>query len=35
VSVWVFDASPLIFLGKLGRLEWLPELAPSYRIPQL
>ena len=34
MSAWVLDASPLILLGKLGRLEWLPEPTQNYWIPQ-
>lgn len=33
MSLWVFNASPLILLGKLGRLDWLPQLSPGYLIP--
>lgn len=33
MAVWIVNASPLILLGKIGRLEVLEELAPSLAIP--
>lgn len=30
---WVVNASPLILLGKLGRLDLLERLAPSLHVP--
>jgi predicted nucleic acid-binding protein len=31
---WVINASPLILLGKLHRLDLLEALAPSVYVPQ-
>ena len=31
---WVFNASPLIILGKIGRLELLPKFKNDFLIPQ-
>lgn len=31
---WIINASPLILLGKIGKLGVLPILAPAIRIPQ-
>ena len=33
MAVWIVNASPLILLGKIGRLEILEELAPALAIP--
>lgn len=30
---WIVDASPAILLGKIGRLDLLVKLAPSFSIP--
>jgi hypothetical protein len=30
---WVFNASPLIFLGKLDLLDAIEILTPGFRIP--
>jgi len=30
---WIFDASPLILLGKIGRLDIIERLNPNYAIP--
>lgn len=32
---WIFNASPVILLGKIGRLELIPALSPGFRIPRL
>jgi predicted nucleic acid-binding protein len=34
VKPWIVNASPLILLGKIGKLGVLPLLAPAIRIPQ-
>lgn len=34
MSTWIINASPLILLGKIGRLELLPSLGASIKIPQ-
>jgi predicted nucleic acid-binding protein len=34
VSTWIINSSPLILLGKIGRLELLPSLGASIKIPQ-
>lgn len=34
MSTWIFNASPLILLGKIGRLDLLPALGISLQIPQ-
>jgi predicted nucleic acid-binding protein len=31
---WIFNASPLIFLGKLNQLHLIEMLSPSFRIPK-
>lgn len=31
---WIFNASPLILLGKIRQLDLLETLSPSFRIPQ-
>lgn len=31
---WVVNASPLILLGKLGRLDLLERMAPSLHVPE-
>jgi hypothetical protein len=33
VSTWIVDASPLILLGKIHRLDLLVKLCPSFVIP--
>lgn len=33
MKTWVVNASPLILLGKIGRLELLEKLAPTFIIP--
>jgi hypothetical protein len=33
VTTWIVNASPLILLGKINRLELLAALAPSFVIP--
>jgi predicted nucleic acid-binding protein len=33
-SVWVVNASPLIFLGRLGRFDLLPALADEVLVPE-
>jgi predicted nucleic acid-binding protein len=33
VTAWVFNASPLILLGKIDRLDLLDDLPPSFIIP--
>jgi predicted nucleic acid-binding protein len=30
---WIFNASPLILLGKIGRLDLLPQLNSGFQIP--
>lgn len=30
---WIFNASPLILLGKIGRLDIVEQLNPAYAIP--
>jgi len=30
---WIFEASPLILLGKIGRLDIIERLNPNYAIP--
>lgn len=30
---WIFNASPLILLGKIGRLDIIEQLNPAYAIP--
>jgi predicted nucleic acid-binding protein len=30
---WIINASPLILLGKIGRLDILEQLNPAYAIP--
>ncbi len=30
---WVVNASPLICLGKMGRIDWLRQLAADFVIP--
>jgi predicted nucleic acid-binding protein len=30
---WIINASPLILLGKIGRLDILEQLNPAYTIP--
>ncbi len=32
--LWIVNASPLILLGKIGRLQILKQVAPSYIIPE-
>jgi len=34
VNGWVFDASPLILLGKMECLYLVPALSPEFRIPK-
>jgi predicted nucleic acid-binding protein len=34
VKHWIVNASPLILLGKIGRLHLLEELAPGFMIPE-
>ncbi|MCX6914696.1 MAG: hypothetical protein NT167_16875 [Verrucomicrobia bacterium] len=33
MTTWIVNASPLILLGKINRLELLAALAPSFVIP--
>jgi len=33
VTTWVFNASPLILLGKINRLDLIEKLCPSFLIP--
>jgi hypothetical protein len=33
VKPWIVNASPLILLGKINRLELLAALPPSFSIP--
>lgn len=33
MKTWVVNASPLILLGKIGRLDLLEKLAPTFIIP--
>lgn len=33
MKTWIVNASPLILLGKINRLDWLEKLCPSFAIP--
>ncbi len=33
MSCWIVDASPLILLGKINRIDLLEQLAPALLIP--
>ena len=33
MTTWVFNASPLILLGKINRLDLIEKLCPSFLIP--
>jgi hypothetical protein len=33
LNQWIFNASPLILLGKINRLDLIPDLNPNFAVP--